>query len=173
MTATAWTIRPAGPVDRPAILEVIGDAFAEEARGGREEVEIVLATWACRPGRGRYEYVAEAGGKVVGHVLGATGDLAGSDVVGVAPLSVVKSRQGQGIGSALMQELIRGADAAGLPLLVVLGSPDYYGRFGFEPASDFGITYPAVGAGDPHFMVRRLDAFDAELHGDFVYCWEH
>jgi len=167
-----WTIRSAGRADRIAILEVIADAFTDDARDGREEIDIVVATWGARPDVERFELVAELDGLVVGHVLGAAGDLAGTDVVGVAPLSVAKSQQGRGIGSGLMRELIRRSEEAGIPLLVVLGDPDYYSKFGFEQASEFGIHYPPVGAGNPHFMVRRLEAFDPDLHGAFTYCWE-
>ena len=42
------------------------------------------------------------------------------------------------------------------PLLVLLGDPAYYGRFGFEPAGPLGLSYLPVGADNPHFQARRL-----------------
>ena len=53
----------------------------------------------------------------------------------VAPLCVAPSRHGEGIGSSLMNDLIRRAEAAGWPLVLVLGDPRYYQRFGFRRAS--------------------------------------
>jgi putative acetyltransferase len=71
-----------------------------------------------------------------------------------------------------MRELLRRADDVGWPVAVLLGSPDYYCRFGFEPAGEMGIRYPPVGDGNPHFQARRLGSYDPSCRGDFTYCWE-
>ena len=122
------------------------------------------STSCARHGRGAaadgLELVAIDGDEVIGHVLGAHGDLDGRDVVGIAPLAVTPPRHGQGIGNALMTEVLRRADDSGLPLVVLLGNPGYYGRFGFEPSGPLGITYRPVGPDNPHFMVRKLAAYD-------------
>ncbi len=117
------------------------------------------------------ELVAIDQDAVVGHVLASLGDLGGEKVPGVAPLAVSPSRQRNGIGSALMFELLRRAEAAGFPLIVLLGSPGYYRRFGFEPSGPLNITYPPVGD-NPAFQARRLSSYDRSLQGEFTYCWE-
>jgi len=71
-----------------------------------------------------------------------------------------------------MTELLRRADGAGLPLVVLLGNPDYYGRFGFEPTGPLGVTYQPVGADSPYFQARKLTAYDPSYGGDYTYCWE-
>lgn len=164
------SVRPATVADRPAILDVVRRAFAGGGRDGSEEVAIVEATWA----RGAaLELVAvDDDGRLAGHVLAAEGDVDGRPVVGVAPLGVVPERQRSGVGSALMTALITWAEAARLPMLVLLGNPAYYGRFGFEPSGPLGITYPPVGEGDPHFQVRRLAAYDPSLRGRYTYRFE-
>jgi putative acetyltransferase len=58
------------------------------------------------------------------------------------------------------------------PLLVLLGDPAYYGRFGFEPAAPLGLSYPPVGAANPHFQARKLPGYAETLRGEFSYCWE-
>jgi putative acetyltransferase len=108
----------------------------------------------------------------VGHVLGSWGDLAGRPMVGIAPLAVRPTDQGSGVGSALMYEVIRRGNLARLPLVLLLGNPGYYLRFGFEPASMHGIWYSQGGPGDPHFMVRRLSAFTECPKGEYRYTWE-
>jgi putative acetyltransferase len=55
-------------------------------------------------------------------------------------------------------------------LIVLLGFPDYYGRFGFEPSAPLGISYRLER--NPHFLVRRLARYEPSYRGDFVYCWE-
>ena len=60
----------------------------------------------------------------------------------VGPLAVLPSHQRRGIGSALMEETIRIADARGEPLLLIEGNPKYYERFGFTRADAVGIEPP-------------------------------
>ncbi len=171
-SGTRAQVRTALLGDRAGILEVVRDAFSSEDRDGREELDIVESTWELKATPHELELVAIAGGTIVGHVLAGRGDLGGREVVGVAPLAVLPSRQGTGIGSALMAELLRRAEVAQFPLLVVLGDPGYYGRFGFEPSGPLGISYGPAGAGNPHFQVRRLAGYDPSYRGTFTYCWE-
>lgn len=170
MTATIRRLR-AGEED--AVLAVVLQAFTSPGHEGNEEVEIVRGTWsACAP-TGRLELVATVGAAVVGHVLAAPGRLDGEPAAaGVAPLCVAPAHQGRGIGSALVRELIRRAGVRRWSLLVVLGEPAYYGRFGFTPARPLGLSYPPAGAGSPHFQVLPLDRADPPLRGDFAYAWE-
>jgi putative acetyltransferase len=166
------SIRVAAQSDRDAIIKVVRDAFSPDGQDGQEEVDIVVNTWTLEAALNGLELVAVKEGSVVGYVLGARGDLGGREVVAVAPLAVSTSYQRRGAGSALMRELADRADAARYPLIVLLGNPAYYNRFGFEPSSPLGISYPKVGDGDPHFQVRRLTAYDSSYRGRFTYCWE-
>jgi putative acetyltransferase len=165
-------IRATEPADHEGIVEMVRGAFTDESREGREEVDVVLETWARDAAPDGLDLVADDDG-VVGHVVAGRGQLAGRDAIAVAPLSVSPTHQRQGIGTALMNELLVRAEAAGWPFVLLLGDPDYYGRFDFEPAGTLGIVYPPVGAGSPHFQVRRLRRFDASAwRGSFTYCWE-
>jgi putative acetyltransferase len=71
-----------------------------------------------------------------------------------------------------MESLVDAATARGWPLLVLLGDPAYYERFGFEAAGPLGLTYEPAGVGSPHFQARRLADYDARQRGTFTYCWE-
>ena len=165
-------IRPLRSEDREEVLDVVRRAFRSRGGSGDEEVDIVERTWAMGAAVEGLDLVAEIDGRIAGHALGARADLAGRVTVGVAPLSVHPDRHGQGLGSALMRQLLRTADGQGWPLVVILGSPAYYGRFGFEPAGAFGIVYPPVGADDEHFQIWRGAAFDPSWRGEVRYCWE-
>ncbi len=171
MTAT---IRPARADDGAAILGVVADAFSDESRDADEELDIVRRTWAaCRP-PALVELVADDAGTVVGHLQAAPGRLDGraTAVAGVAPVSVAPAHQRRGVGSALVRAVVPAAVGLGWPLLVLLGEPAFYGRFGFEPAAPFGITYAPVRPDDPHFQARRLPGYTEQLRGAFAYCWE-
>lgn len=172
MTAT---IRPSGPDDAAGILDVVGDAFSYRGtRDASEELAIVRGTWSAQNARPLVELVADDGGTVVGHLQAAPGFLDGAPtpVAGVAPVCVGTAHQGRGVGSALMLALARTAEERHWPLLVLLGDPAFYRRFGFEPAGPLGVTYPPVGAANPHFQARRLPGYSSALQGAFSYCWE-
>ncbi|HTT88473.1 MAG TPA: N-acetyltransferase [Acidimicrobiales bacterium] len=167
-----WSVRPRRGDEEGAVLAVVREAFRGPDRDGEMEAGIVAHTWAVGASPAGLDLVAIDGAAIVGHVLGAVGQLGGNPALAVAPLCVTPSHQGQGIGSALMKGLLHGAETAGWPLVLVLGNPRYYRRFGFEPAGPFGIYYPPAGKDDPHFQVRRLRSFDPALRGEFIYCWE-
>jgi putative acetyltransferase len=71
-----------------------------------------------------------------------------------------------------MTEVLRQAEEIGDPLLLLLGVPEYYGRFGFETAGPLGIEYPPVGSANPHFLIRKLATYSPDYRGEFTYCWE-
>lgn len=165
-------VRTASLDDRGAILDVVREAFSGGGRDGHEELDIVRAVWEIDGAGEDLELVAVLDGFVVGYALGSWGRLSGQPVIGVGPLAVSPAHQDQGIGTALMEEIVGRADRARLPLLVLLGDPAYYGRFGFEPAGPVGVSYEPVGLDSPHFQVRRLAAYRPDLSGEYVYSCE-
>ena len=110
----------------------------------------------------------DPGGDVVGHVVCSRGSVAGAPALGLGPLSVRPDRQRSGVGSALMHAVLGAADSLGEPLVALLGSTEYYPRFGFRLASEYGIT-PQEPQWVPHFQVRTLTAYDPGLRGPFAY----
>jgi putative acetyltransferase len=174
-TAVTPSIRATRPGDEAGILRVVADAFSHRGtRDPADELTIVRETWSASERRGLIELVADEGGTVVGHLQAAPGRLDGIDTraAGVAPVSVGATSQARGVGTALMWALIGAAEDRRWPLLVLLGQPAYYGRFGFVAAGPLGLHYAPVGAGNPHFQARPLPSYDASLRGDFSYCWE-
>lgn len=164
----------ARPADERHVLAVVAEAFSDDTRDASEELDIVRGTWAACDATELVEVVADDDGTVVGHALAAPGRLGGAvtAVAGVAPVCVAPTHQGRGIGSDLVRALVREAEARGWPLLVLLGDPAFYARFGFVPATSVGLYYAAAGTGNPHFQARVLDV-DAPIgRGEFGYCWE-
>lgn len=99
---------------------------------------------------------------VVGHILftpvvieSARRQVAG---MGLAPLAVLPDHQRQGIGSELVRHGLQILRERGCPFVVVVGHPEYYPRFGFEPASTRGLRSQWQGVSDAAFMVLVLDA---------------
>ncbi len=106
--------------------------------------------------------VAKIDDQVVGHILFTPVRIEQTDGgtisgLGLAPLAVRPEYQGQGIGSALCTLGMKLAAQAGYPFAVVLGHPGYYPRFGFEPASKFGIKSAFPDVGEEAFMIWIKD----------------
>jgi predicted N-acetyltransferase YhbS len=103
-------------------------------------------------------------GRIVGHCVTTIGSLRHADgtgdsqILGLGPISVAPDRQGQGIGGALIHDTVERATAAGWPVIVLLGHPTYYPRFGFGPARAIGIEPPEAWS-DEHWMALRLPAW--------------
>jgi putative acetyltransferase len=104
----------------------------------------------------------------VGHVTASRATVATDSVVAVGPIGVLPEYQGLGIGSALMDALLTAADAADVPMIVLLGSPQYYSRFGFRPAQELGVISPEPRWGEA-FQARPLTAYTPAVAGRFQY----
>ena len=85
--------------------------------------------------------VAEVEGRVVGHILFSPVTSAGRRRRASAsgPMAVTPEQQRRGVGAALIDAGLARLRAAGCPFVVVLGHHEYYTRFGFVPASRYGM----------------------------------
>jgi len=121
-------VRDEAPADVDAIRDVVTRAFEQAA-------EAALVDALRRAGKATISLVAEQEGRVVGHVLFSPVTLAEAPhapfASGLAPLAVLPEMQRHGIGAALVRAGLARCRAAGHSFVVVLGSPAYYGRFGF------------------------------------------
>jgi putative acetyltransferase len=157
------------PADRDAVREVHLRAFARPGVDVAPEATLVdelRDDGDVVPG---LSIVAEAegGGGVVGHVVCSRARIGERPTLGLGPLGVLPQHQRRGVGTALMHAVLGAADALGANEVVLLGSPDYYSRFGFVLAAPLGITPPEPGWAQ-HFQVRPLTAWDG-AGGTFRY----
>jgi putative acetyltransferase len=132
------------------------------------EVGLFEALWESGDAIPKFSFAALIDGGVVGHVTASQATVATVPVVAVGPIGVLPDHQGIGIGSALMNALLAAADAAYVPLIVLLGAPRYYGRFGFRPAEELGVIPPEPDWGDG-FQARPLTAYTESVAGRFQY----
>lgn len=167
----SFSIRPTLQADHPGIRDMVRAAFSDGDRNGEEEVDILARTWALIDTRAQIDLVAVDEGQIVGHVLAAEGDLARTPVMGIAPLSVAPDHQRSGVGITLINEVMRLAKGEGRSMLLLLGNPSYYQRFGFEPASEYEIFYAPAGD-SPAFQVLILECRRPSINGEFIYCFE-
>ena len=150
-------IRGETSADLPAIEAVIASAFLQAPHTSHTEQYIVNAL--RRAGQLTISLVAEANNTIVGHV--AVSPVSISDGTpgwfGLGPISVLPERQRQGIGSKLMRAALRILRERGASGCVVLGEPEYYGRFGFRATPD--LVLPDIPP--EYFQVVCFDSANA------------
>lgn len=86
--------------------------------------------------------VAEEDGEVIGHVIFSPASLSGNSdlsLMGLGPMAVLPAHERRGVGTALVRAGLDQCRQLGVSAVVVIGHPEYYPRFGFSPASRFGL----------------------------------
>lgn len=169
------TTRDARPDETPAVLEVVRAAFGTEGEQVATLWPDLLAGDVVRA-----SLVAEHEGAVVGHVglshAWVDARRALVEVLLLSPLSVLPSRQGEGIGTALVAAALERARALGAVAVLLEGSPRYYGPRGFERGSARGLAPASVRTPDGAFQVALLDGWEPWMTGRVVYpdvWWRH
>jgi putative acetyltransferase len=149
-----FCIREETAADVAGIEAVTVAAFLHAPHTSHTEQHIVSAL--RKAGRLTVSLVAEANGKIVGHV--AVSPVCISDGTsawfGLGPISVTPEHQRCGVGSRLMREALRVLREQGAAGCVLLGEPQYYGRFGFQV--DPNLILPDVPPG--YFQAMSFDS---------------
>lgn len=163
-------IRSEEPSDAAAIEAVTVAAFLNAPHTSHTEQFIINAL--RKAGQLAVSLVAEEDGAIVGHVAVSPVSISEetSGWYGLGPISVAPERQGQGIGSQLMEHALAELRRRGAAGCVLLGDPQYYGRFGFkaEPALILPDVPPeyfqaiSFGGPVPNGTVSYHEAFNAQ-----------
>ena len=123
--------------DLPLIEALYRQAFPEEDL-------VPLVRSLLQEPEGVLSLVATRGKRLVGHVVftRCTVEPSGHVVALLGPLCAAPDLQKQGIGSRLVREGVKQVEAWPARQVLVLGDPNYYGRFGFLPSSPVTPPYP-------------------------------
>ena len=154
--------------DYNAVFQVVTEAFSHAEHSDGNEQELVKALRASPSFIPKLSLVATEGGKIVGHILFTKITIGETTELALAPLSVLPAYQRRGIGLALIREGHRIAKQLGYDYSVVLGSPAYYPRAGYLPASLYGIEAPFE-VQDEYFMVFKLQDDAPQVKGVVKY----
>jgi putative acetyltransferase len=126
-------IRDEQPGDVAAVREVNRRAFDQDDEGRIVD--------ALRDNGGALlSLVAVADGTVVGHIMFSPVTVGAMIGVALGPMAVIPGFQRQGIGSRLVEEGLQRLRTSACPFVVVIGHPQFYPRFGFQPAERYRVT---------------------------------
>ncbi len=133
--------------DKFMIYDLIETAFADVQESDHREQFLVERLHESDTFIPQLSLVAETdGGKIVGYILLTRVEIVSEDganiSLAVAPLAVLPWFQKRGIGGMLLKEAHKRAALLGYGTAVLLGHKDYYPRFGYRKAIDFGIEFP-------------------------------
>ena len=157
-------IRKETPNDYRKVEEVTRQAFAYPERIERGGIGCPYEHWMVHELRKRdgvmsLSLVATVRGEIVGHVICSNAIVKNGEheveVLNLGPISVLPQYQKQGVGKALINELIRSAKDQGFGAFLFFGRPEYYPQFGFMEAETFGIS-DSEGYNYPSFMGMEL-----------------
>jgi putative acetyltransferase len=163
-------IRDENADDVAAIEAVTAAAFLNAPHTSHTEQFVVNAL--RRAGKLAISLVADAGAEIIGHVAVSPVSISdgASAWFGLGPISVLPEHQRRGVGSLLMREALRILHVRRAAGCVLLGEPEYYGRFGFQADANLILRevppqyFLAIsfGTSRPHGTVSYHDAFNAQ-----------
>ena len=163
--SSAVSVRPEEPADKNTVWQVVSAAFERPA-----EADLVAA---LRNRPDCFSLVAVLAGKVVGHILFSPVTFSDAPAVslalGLGPVAVDPAQQGRGIGALLIRTGLEECRSRNVDLVVLLGHPAYYPRFGFVPAVEFGIQYSATVPDDAFMVLELRPGALQEYHGTVHY----
>lgn len=148
-------IRTEHPGDIEAIRDLNRRAFGQDQEGN-----IVDALRSN--GAALLSLLATLDGRAVGHILYSPASVGEVTGAALGPMAVLPEHQRQGIGSKLIEAGNLKLENEGCPFIIVLGHANYYPRFGFKPASTYGIGCEWDVPEDV-FMILVLD--EAKMQG--------
>ena len=158
-------IQPEMPADYAAVCEIHRRAF-----GRANEAELVESL--RRVAQPQISLVVVSAQQLVGHIFFSAVSIQGASsaitALGLGPMAVAPEVQNRGLGSRLVRAGLEACRLMGHQVVVVLGHPHFYPRFGFEPASRKGLRYEHP-VPDEVFMVTELKPGALSGHSGVVH----
>ena len=146
-------VRPERPTDADAIDRVASAAFPTRAEANLLRAVRQSGVSPC------VSLVAEIDGRIVGHALFTPVSVRSDSpwsAMALGPVAVEPAQQRRGVGSALIRAGLKACRALGEHVVFVLGHPEYYPRFRFVPAHQFGIRWEHLDEPSDAFMLIEL-----------------
>ncbi|MDP3431397.1 MAG: N-acetyltransferase [Bacteroidota bacterium] len=154
------TIRQETPGDYARVVELTEKAFETMPFSDGNEDKLVENLHKANTFIPELSLVAEMDGQIAGHILFTPmrikSDQETFESLVLGPVSVLPEFQKQGIGSQLILAGHQKAKELGFQSVILIGHQEYYPRFGYKPASTWGIKTQIPLPSDDVFMAVEL-----------------
>lgn len=154
-----FTVKQTTVADFSAVYHLIQTAFLTAEHKDGDEQDFAVNLRNSENYIPELDLVAEADGKLIGHIMFtktyvARPDGSKFDTLLVAPLSVLLEYRSIGVGFALMKEGFHIATTMGYTSVFLIGDPNYYQRFGYQLTQLYGIGHESLPA--EYVMTKEL-----------------
>jgi putative acetyltransferase len=161
-------IRPERPEDTVSIDEINISAFQ-----GEDEAKLIKAIRGSDYFIPELSLVAVKDDRIVGHILFSpiTVESSGKSVnaLALAPMAVVPEYQNKGVGTELVKHGLAACNKLGYTIVIVVGHPEYYPRFGFKPATEYDLEAPFEVPDDAFLALELLPGALKNVRGRVKY----
>lgn len=164
-------IRQESQNDYKEVYNVIKIAFETAEQSDGNEHDLVTALRKSNNFIPELSLVAIKDNKIVGHILFTKIKIGEYEEIALAPLAVLPQYQRKGIGRKLIEEGHKIAKELGYHYSIVLGSENYYPKFNYVPAIQYGIKAPFE-VPNENFMATKLNNTDIDITGTVEYAKE-
>eukprot|EP00123_Amoebidium_parasiticum_P020598 comp5335_c0_seq1/m.1321 comp5335_c0_seq1/g.1321 ORF comp5335_c0_seq1/g.1321 comp5335_c0_seq1/m.1321 type:complete len:185 (-) comp5335_c0_seq1:65-619(-) len=165
-----WSVRPEQESDHASVFKIHTDAL------GIPEAKLVDALRKGNPENNIFLVAVGEDGSVVGHIAFSKmrfqdekSDFGEVKIAGLGPLSVLPLHQKSGVGAMLVKKGLEECKKRGYAAVAVLGSPKFYGRFGFRSAAQDGLSCAFPGAGDAFQVLELIEGSLEPCEGTLLY----
>ena len=168
------TIRKEIPKDHNWVIELTAKAFETMPFSEGDEDKLVARLRNAPGFIPELSLIAELDGLIVGHILFTplvidNGQQQFESLV-LGPVSVLPEFQKQGIGGKLIRAGHQKAVELGFRSVILIGHPEYYPRFGYKPASTWGIkTHYELPSDDVFMAVELTDGALKNVSGMVIF----
>jgi predicted N-acetyltransferase YhbS len=171
-----FEIRQETSNDVAKVYDLVKESFRTEQYSDHKEHDLVDRLRKSSHFIPELSLVAVLNENIIGYILLTLAGIKMYDSVrptlSLAPVAVHPKHQKRGIGAGLMKYAHHMAEKLGYESIVVIGHQDYYPKFGYKHAQEFGIRFP--------FDVPEVNSFVLELRegalngiaGEVVYAKE-
>lgn len=128
------------------VFKLVEQAFENEEYSDHREQFLVERLRKSKNFVAELSLVAEIENRIVGYILLTKIKIINSNSsynsLALAPIAVLPSYQGNGVGRHLIEFAHQKARELGFESIILLGHPTYYSKFGYSKASKFDIQLP-------------------------------
>lgn len=163
-----FEIRQENVNDYNEVYNVVKEAFEKAEHSDGDEQDLVVRLRKSGSFVPELSLVAQTEDKIIGHILFTEIKIGSSAELALAPLAVLPEYQRKGVGISLIREGHRIAKSLGYNYSVVLGSPKYYSKEGYIPASKYNIK-PPFDVENDFFMAVKLNENAGTISGTVQY----